>query len=69
VDALRRAESIAALAPLSLRYSKAALNAPPAPGPGDAGLDAAFQACWDSEDLQEGRRARAERRPPRFEGR
>jgi enoyl-CoA hydratase len=68
-DAMQKAESIAALAPLSLRYSKAALNAPPAPGPGDAALDAAFQACWDSEDLQEGRRARAERRPPRFEGR
>ena len=63
-EAMERAGAIAALAPLSLRYSKAALN-----GPSSAALEAAFQACWDSEDLQEGRRARSERRPPRFEGR
>ena len=68
-DALQRAEAIAALAPLSLRYSKAALNAAPAPGPSAAELQAAFQACWDSGDLQEGRQARSEGRPPRFEGR
>ena len=68
-DAMQRAEAIAALAPLSLRYSKAALNAAPAAGPSTAELEAAFQACWDSADLQEGRLARSERRPPRFEGR
>jgi enoyl-CoA hydratase len=68
-EAMQRAEAIAALAPLSLTYSKAALNAAPAAGPSAAALEAAFQACWDSADLQEGRRARSERRPPQFEGR
>jgi enoyl-CoA hydratase len=68
-DAMQRAEAIAALAPLSLRYSKAALNAVPPAGPSTVELEAAFQACWDSADLQEGRLARSERRPPRFEGR
>jgi enoyl-CoA hydratase len=32
-------------------------------------VGAAFAACWASEDLVEGRRAREEKRPPRFVGR
>jgi enoyl-CoA hydratase len=32
-------------------------------------LERAFEAVWASEDLAEGQRARAERRPPRFRGR
>lgn len=35
----------------------------------DKGLTEAFEACWASEDFAEGRRARAEKRAPVFEGR
>ncbi|HEX6077309.1 MAG TPA: enoyl-CoA hydratase [Micromonosporaceae bacterium] len=60
------ATEIAALAPLTLAYNKLALNTPDT---SDPRLDEAFQACWTSEDAREARRARAESRPPRFEGR
>jgi enoyl-CoA hydratase/carnithine racemase len=60
-DALAWARAIAELAPLTLRYSKLALD-------GAAGAREAFEACWASEDAAEGRRARAERRPPVFRG-
>jgi enoyl-CoA hydratase len=56
------AAEIAGMAPLSLRYSKQALNTPP-------GSEAAFEACWASDDVLESQRARAERREPRFRGR
>ena len=70
--ALAWAEGMTALAPLTQAYSKRALNAlfEPALDVSVAGeLDAAFEACWASADLAEGRRARAERRPPVFRGR
>jgi enoyl-CoA hydratase len=58
------ARELAGLAPLSLAYAKKALNEPDG-----AGLAKDFEACWASEDAAEGRRARADRRPPRFRGR
>ncbi|HEX2417082.1 MAG TPA: enoyl-CoA hydratase [Micromonosporaceae bacterium] len=65
-DAIGWATEIAGLAPLTLAYSKLALNTPDA---SDPSLERAFHTCWSSEDAQEGRRARAENRPPRFRGR
>ena len=58
------ARELAALAPLTLAYSKQALN-----DPGASDLIKAYEACWASEDCAEGQRARAEKRPPRFGGR
>ncbi len=71
-DAVAWAGELAALAPLTLAYTKQALavlfeNAGGTGG--EAELDRAFEAVWASEDLAEGQRARAERRPPRFQGR
>lgn len=71
-DALAWASEIAALAPLTLAYNKLAANRLLEDQPGPETLDAvgaAFSACWASEDLVEGRRAREERRPPDFLGR
>lgn len=68
--ALDQARAIAGLAPLTVRYSKKVLNALIAQQPvDDPELDAAFEACWRSDDLREGRLAIAERRSPVFEGR
>jgi enoyl-CoA hydratase len=63
--ALAWARELASLAPLTLAYSKKALNQPA----DDTGLLEAYRACWASEDCSEGQRARAEKRPPRFQGR
>ena len=75
-EALAWAEEIAALAPLTIAYSKRVLNEVFEPGLDSHGsgelakeLTEAFEACWASEDFAEGRRARAEKRSPRFEGR
>ncbi|MEN3264205.1 MAG: enoyl-CoA hydratase [Pseudonocardia sp.] len=60
---------MAELAPLTVGCSKQVLNAVPEPevDPGaEKELLAAFEACWTSEDFAEGRRARTEKRPPRF---
>lgn len=68
-QALTWAREIADFAPLSLRYSKRALHSlfePPGQYPD---LEAAFEECWCSEDLAEGRLARQEKREPRFRGR
>jgi enoyl-CoA hydratase len=62
-EALAWARELAELAPLSLVYAKKALNQP------DGDLIKAFEACWTSDDAAEGRRARAEKRLPRFLGR
>lgn len=62
--ALAWADEIAAMAPLSLRYAKLALNGAP-----DDELETAYEACWSSEDVEEARRARAQRRAPEFRGR
>jgi enoyl-CoA hydratase len=66
-DALALAAELAALAPLTLRYSKLALDRTDLPVD-DPLLTTAFEACWSSADLLEGRRAREERRPPAFTG-
>ncbi|MCW2720725.1 enoyl-CoA hydratase [Pseudonocardia sp.] len=73
-QAIEWAEGMASLAPLTVAYSKQVLNEVFEPeldatGPDTKGLDAAFEACWASEDFVEGRRARTEKRPPVFEGR
>lgn len=67
-DALAVAAGIAELAPLSLRYSKLALDGVDGPVDDPAVL-AAYRACWASEDQAEGRRAADGRRPPSFVGR
>lgn len=66
-DALELAADIASLAPLTLRYNKLALDRTDLPAD-DPLLVAAFEACWASADLAEGRRARAERRAATFTG-
>ena len=75
--ALAWAREMAALAPLTLAYNKLALNRL-LEGPDPAGdpladtppeVAAAFGACWASDDLVEGRRAREEKRAPAFKGR
>jgi enoyl-CoA hydratase len=71
-EALAWAQGMTSLAPLTQSYSKRVLNAvfePAFDGPLSADLEAAFEGCWTSEDFAEGRRSRAERRPPVFRGR
>jgi enoyl-CoA hydratase len=67
-DALALATEIAALAPMTLAYNKLAADRTDLPV-GDPMLIGAFEACWSSADLAEGRLARTERRPPQFHGR
>ena len=65
------AEGVAANAPLTVRAAKLTIDAlvrhPEAPD--TSALDAAVDACFDSADYAEGRRAFLEKRKPRFEGR
>jgi enoyl-CoA hydratase len=71
-DALDRAAGTTELAPLTVAYNKLALNSmfePELDAATDKQLFDAFEGCWTSEDFAEGRRARAEKRPPRFQGR
>jgi enoyl-CoA hydratase len=68
-EALAWARDIAGLAPLTLTYYKQALNHVGGSDLADPELLAAFEACWESEDLEEGRRAREEKRSPEFQGR
>jgi enoyl-CoA hydratase len=67
--ALRWAEEVGALAPLTQAYSKRALDAAVEGVGVDAEAAAGYEAVWRSEDAQEGRRARVEKRRPRFRGR
>jgi enoyl-CoA hydratase len=67
--ALERAAAIAALAPLTLAYSKQALNQVCEPDAHRPSLDSLFEEVWRSADVAEGQAARRERRQPRFEGR
>lgn len=69
--ALAWARELAALAPLTLAYSKQVLNQIPgsASGVADGDLIKAYEACWASDDCAEGQRARAQKRPPQFRGR
>jgi enoyl-CoA hydratase len=70
-EALAWADEIAALAPLTIAAHKAALNRlERGVGPGDDPVvQAASDAAWGSEDLQEGLSAFRERRRPQFRGR
>lgn len=70
-DALALAADMATMAPLTLAYNKTAVNAfgdGAQPASGDVDLDAEFERCWSSADIQEGRVARTEKRAPRFTG-
>ena len=68
-DALAWADGIAALAPLTIRAHKAALEAiePRLDDPG--AVQAAIDRAWASDDLREGLAAFRERRTPAFQGR
>jgi enoyl-CoA hydratase/carnithine racemase len=71
-QALAWAQDMATLAPLTQAYSKRVLNEVFEPALGEAlgaELHRAFEGCWTSEDFAEGRRSRAEKRPPVFRGR
>ncbi len=64
------ARTVAANAPLTIKATKAALNAWE-DGANDADLERVRQLvddCFDSEDYQEGRSAFMAKRPPRFKG-
>jgi enoyl-CoA hydratase len=66
--ALKWAEEITSFAPLSLSYSKSALESLLEPGQWDEKLDEDFDQCWKSKDATEGVLARTERRTPLFNG-
>ncbi|MGW0248038.1 enoyl-CoA hydratase [Nocardia goodfellowii] len=68
-DAQAWAESIAELAPLSLRHLKLVLNDDGTREPDTAQQRAALEAAWGSADAQEGRLAREEKRAAKFVGR
>ncbi|UYP19730.1 enoyl-CoA hydratase [Rhodococcus sp. Z13] len=68
-DAQAWAHEIAQLAPLSLRAMKMFLNDDGTRDESTPEQTAALAAAWLSEDAQEARRARAERRDPVFQGR
>jgi len=70
-EVMSYAHRVAANAPLTLRAAKAAVDAWERGGQQDDldGVRQLVNACFDSEDYREGRRAFAEKRPPRFAGR
>ncbi|MGY4098600.1 enoyl-CoA hydratase [Nocardia sp. R16R-3T] len=68
-DAQAWAKSIAQLAPLSLRHLKLELNDDGTRDPESTQQRAALEAAWTSQDAQEGRLARAEKRAAKFVGR
>jgi enoyl-CoA hydratase len=71
-QALAWAQEMATLAPLTQAYAKRVLNEVFEPELDEAlrkELHRAFEGCWASEDFAEGRRSRAEKRPPVFRGR
>jgi enoyl-CoA hydratase len=66
-DAHAWAAELAGLAPLTLAYNKLVLDRVEL-GESDPALTAAFDACWASSDVEEGRSARAEKRAPAYVG-
>ena len=66
-EPLEIAQAIAASAPLSMQHAKRVLNSPDPHS--DESLEKLFFAAWASEDAQEARAARAEKRLPKFKGR
>ncbi|MEU0501866.1 enoyl-CoA hydratase [Nocardia sp. NPDC005998] len=68
-DAQDWAKSIAELAPLSLRHMKLVLNDDGTRDPDNAQQRAALEAAWTSQDAQEGRLARQQKRAAKFVGR
>ncbi|WP_216895212.1 enoyl-CoA hydratase [Nocardia alni] len=68
-DAQAWAESIAKLAPLSLRHLKLVLNDDGTRGAETPEQRKALEAAWNSADAAEARVARQEKRPANFEGR
>ena len=65
------ARTIADNAPLTVKAAKAAVNEG-TKNPEERDLDkvaALVEACFNSSDYKEGRRAFMEKRPPRFQGR
>jgi enoyl-CoA hydratase len=63
------AATIAELAPLTLAHYKAVFTGDGARDEAPSDRQAAMMRAWESEDLAEGRAARAEKRAPRFRGR
>ncbi|MEE3849252.1 enoyl-CoA hydratase [Gordonia sp. LSe1-13] len=68
-DAQHWAATIAELAPLTLQHYKLVLNDDGARAQTPSTHRAAMMRAWESDDLAEGRAARAEKRAPRFTGR
>jgi enoyl-CoA hydratase len=69
-EAIKWGREITSMAPLSLAHSKRALDVLLEPDvDGAADLDKLFDQCWASDDVAEGRLARAEGRTPVFKGR
>ncbi|HMS74601.1 enoyl-CoA hydratase [Gordonia sp. (in: high G+C Gram-positive bacteria)] len=62
------AAEIAELAPLTLQHYKMVLNAEAREKPAPERVEA-MERCWISEDIEEGRAARAAKRKPVFKGR
>ncbi|MFE5703434.1 enoyl-CoA hydratase [Rhodococcus koreensis] len=67
-EARALAQEIASYAPLSLTYSKRAVQALTEPDSWDDRLDTEFDHCWASADFAESQLARAENRLPKFVG-
>lgn len=68
-ETMALARTIAANAPLTIAAAKYAIDMPEAAGPEHwQEAERRLRACFDSEDYQEGKRAFAEKRAPRFKG-